>query len=118
MIRNCKIDKDEANADHIDQREYMTASLHLNIESFIVHMRTAYKMFFEKSDESIAVPEFIDFLCQDKSIKPDQLKHLAFAIDEDDSQKISACEFFDFMIQSLEIKHENGSKVTANYIKT
>jgi len=51
----------------------MTAALNMSKDSFIEHMKRAYKMFFNRDDESIALPEFIDILCQDKSIKQDQL---------------------------------------------
>ena len=44
-------------------------------------MKAAYKLFFNNPSESIALPEFIDILCKDKSIKQDQLKQLAVAID-------------------------------------
>jgi hypothetical protein len=46
----------------------MTAALDMCLDSFINHMKIAYKKFFNNSDESIALPEFIDILCQDKSI--------------------------------------------------
>lgn len=47
----------------------MTAALDMKLESFIDHMKVAYKLFFKNDDESIALPEFIDTLCHDKSIK-------------------------------------------------
>ena len=67
IIKNCNLNDDDD--DHqFDQREYMTAALDMCLESFINHMKIAYKKFFNNSDESIALPEFIDILCQDKSI--------------------------------------------------
>ena len=41
----------------------MTSALDLNVESFIDHMRVAYRKFFNNDEESIALPEFIDILC-------------------------------------------------------
>ena len=100
MIDRVKYDQKDGKEKQIDFKDFLVASIRTNAP-FIGYMSKAYDLFFNNDEESIETNELIDQLCGEKIIKPELLKQLAENIDADQSQTITAYEFFTFVIKSL-----------------
>lgn len=90
----------------IDFKDFLIACIRTDKDSFNGYMRLAYDIFFNNENESIEVPELIDILCAEKIMKDDMLTKVARNIDLDNSQSITAYEFFDFVTVHLGLEQD------------
>lgn len=97
IIRNLKGD----NTDQIDFKDFLVGCIRTDEKSFTGYMKKSYDSFFNNDNESIETPELIDTLCAEKVMKEDMLKQVAENIDSDNSQSITAYEFFTFVTDHL-----------------
>lgn len=67
-------------------------------------MRNAYNMFFDNDFESIETQEIIDQFTSSKFVDPEYVKQVIHDIDVDNSNSISAAEFFEKMCDLLDSK--------------
>ena len=67
--------------------------------NFINYMKNAYELFFNNPEESTETVTLVDIMSSIKEIKLNLITKLADIIDEDQSNHITAYEFFNFMIK-------------------
>jgi Ca2+-binding EF-hand superfamily protein len=79
-------------------------------------MKEAYTLFFNNPDEEIGMCEFLNTLKDDKYVSLRVLKKFIEKIDVDKSLNISSKEFFDFMIEKLNLK-TLGKPMTSEYVE-
>lgn len=73
-------------------------------DAILSYMKNAYVNFFDNEYESIDAQEIIDLFCQEKDINKDLIKEIMKQIDDDDSNTISADEFYGKMCALLKFE--------------
>jgi len=94
---NVDADKNE----YIDYSDFLIASITLERAQILDYCKTAYEKFFKNEHESIEVSDLIEILCISKVMKPEFIRCVIAKIDDDDSQIVSASEFYTFIIDKL-----------------
>ena len=103
-----RVDTDGNN--YIDFKDFLIACVNYNDEfSFMSYMRNAYNMFFDNEFESVDTQDMTDRFCTEKDIDNKFVKEIMKKIDEDNSNTITAQEFFESVVYALfGLGGENG----------
>ena len=96
--------------EEIDFKDFLIACVNYNDpDSFFNYMYNAYKMFFDNEFEAADAQEMIDIFCSEKDIDNDFVKIIMKQIDSDNSNTITAGEFFEAMIINLNLNESPDS---------
>jgi len=72
-------------------------------KAFMGYMKSAYQQFFDNEFESVDTQELIDLFCSEKEIKQDFVREIMKQIDSDNSNTITAQEFFESVVTNLKM---------------
>ena len=99
---------------YIDFPDFLIASVTTEKQKLKEYCRNAYELFFKNEKESIEVSDLIEILCISNVMKPDFIRTVIHEIDDDDSQIVSAQEFYTFLIKKLGLDEGIDDEGTRN----
>ena len=103
-----RVDTDGNN--EIDFRDFLIACVNYkNPECFLNYMENAYNTFFNNENEAADAQEMIDLFCSEKDIDNKFVKAIMRQIDSDNSNTITAAEFFEAMVINLNLSEDEDS---------
>ena len=98
-----KVDLDENGS--LDFKDFLISSVDLADRDYIMtYMKNAYLQFFDNEFEEVDTQELIDLFCAEKEIENKFVKEIMEQIDSDNSNTISACEFFEAIVNNLQLQ--------------
>ena len=89
----------------LDFKDFLISSVDLADRDYIMtYMKNAYLQFFDNEFEEVDTQELIDLFCAEKEIENKFVKEIMEQIDSDNSNTISACEFFEAIVNNLQLQ--------------